>query len=106
VGGGLATYGFLSQASGVDHQDRGVAVAAVCHADPADRDPVARQRTDGTAEIGRANPVQRFFFVMTLPHLSRSVCVVILIQTIFLLSIFARDPGDHERRAGHDLSTN
>jgi len=40
------------------------------------------------AEIDGANPVQRFFFV-TLPHLSRAITVVILIQTIFLLSIFA-----------------
>ena len=37
---------------------------------------------DGAISIGR------FFFII-LPHLSRAITVVILIQTIFLLSIFA-----------------
>jgi sorbitol/mannitol transport system permease protein len=35
-----------------------------------------------------ANWWNRFFFIM-LPHLARAITVVILIQTIFLLSIFA-----------------
>ena len=35
-----------------------------------------------------AGPVKRFIYVV-LPHLARAITVVILIQTIFLLSIFA-----------------
>ena len=40
------------------------------------------------AEMDGAGPFNRFFFIM-LPHLARAITVVILIQTIFLLSIFA-----------------
>jgi len=40
------------------------------------------------AEMDGANWLNRFIFIM-LPHLARSITVVILIQTIFLLSIFA-----------------
>jgi len=40
------------------------------------------------AEMDGANPLARFFYVM-LPHLARAITIVILIQTIFLLSIFA-----------------
>lgn len=40
------------------------------------------------SEMDGAGPVSRFFHIM-LPHLSRAITVVILIQTIFLLSIFA-----------------
>lgn len=40
------------------------------------------------AEMDGANPVARFFYIM-LPHLARAITIVILIQTIFLLSIFA-----------------
>ncbi len=40
------------------------------------------------AEMDGAPPVARFGFII-LPHLSRAITVVILIQTIFLLSIFA-----------------
>ncbi|MCK0168224.1 sugar ABC transporter permease [Jannaschia sp. S6380] len=40
------------------------------------------------AEMDGAGPISRFFYI-TLPHLSRAITVVILIQTIFLLSIFA-----------------
>jgi len=40
------------------------------------------------AEMDGAGPISRFFFIK-LPHLSRAITVVILIQTIFLLSIFA-----------------
>ena len=35
-----------------------------------------------------ASPLSRFWYI-TLPHLSRAITVVILIQTIFLLSVFA-----------------
>ncbi len=40
------------------------------------------------AEMDGAGPFSRFFFI-TLPHLARAITVVVLIQTIFLLSIFA-----------------
>jgi sorbitol/mannitol transport system permease protein len=40
------------------------------------------------AEIDGAPPLKRFWFII-LPHLSRAITIVILIQTIFLLSIFA-----------------
>ena len=40
------------------------------------------------AEMDGAPPLARFAFVI-LPHLARALAVVILIQTIFLLSIFA-----------------
>ncbi|PCH47409.1 MAG: sugar ABC transporter permease [Hyphomicrobiales bacterium] len=40
------------------------------------------------AEMDGANAFARFFY-MVVPHLSRAVTVVVLIQTIFLLSIFA-----------------
>ena len=40
------------------------------------------------AEMDGAGPFSRFAFV-TLPHLARAIAVVILIETIFLLAIFA-----------------
>lgn len=40
------------------------------------------------AEMDGAKPQARFFFII-LPHLSRAITIVILIQTIFLLAIFA-----------------
>ncbi|WP_269585850.1 carbohydrate ABC transporter permease [Roseibium sp. Sym1] len=40
------------------------------------------------AEMDGANFLNRFVFIMV-PHLARSITVVILIQTIFLLSVFA-----------------
>ncbi|MGB2494617.1 MAG: carbohydrate ABC transporter permease, partial [Candidatus Puniceispirillaceae bacterium] len=40
------------------------------------------------AEMDGARPAGRFWFII-LPHLARAITVVILIQTIFLLSIFA-----------------
>lgn len=40
------------------------------------------------AEMDGAGPLARFGYI-TLPHLGRAITVVILIQTIFLLSIFA-----------------
>ena len=40
------------------------------------------------AEMDGARPIGRFWFII-LPHLARAITVVILIQTIFLLSIFA-----------------
>ncbi|OCX66603.1 sugar ABC transporter permease [Thioclava sp. SK-1] len=40
------------------------------------------------AEMDGASALSRFWYIM-LPHLARAITVVILIQTIFLLSIFA-----------------
>ena len=40
------------------------------------------------AEMDGASPLSRFAYI-TLPHLSRAITIVILIQTIFLLAIFA-----------------
>ncbi len=40
------------------------------------------------AEMDGASALSRFYYIMV-PHLSRAITVVILIQTIFLLSIFA-----------------
>lgn len=40
------------------------------------------------AEMDGASPFARFAFI-TLPHLSRAITIVLLIQTIFLLAIFA-----------------
>ena len=40
------------------------------------------------AEMDGAKPVRRFWHII-LPHLARAITVVVLIQTIFLLSIFA-----------------
>jgi len=40
------------------------------------------------AEMDGASALSRFFY-LTVPHLSRAITVVILIQTIFLLSVFA-----------------
>lgn len=52
----------------------------------------AIQSLDGeqleAAEMDGAGAFSRFFYV-TLPHLSRAITVVVLIQTIFLLSVFA-----------------
>ena len=40
------------------------------------------------AEMDGANAVRRFFYII-LPHMARAITIVILIQTIFLLGIFA-----------------
>jgi len=40
------------------------------------------------AAIDGANPIQMFFFIVV-PHLQRAIGVVVMIETIFLLSIFA-----------------
>ena len=47
--------------------------------------------------------VSRFIY-LTLPHLARAITVVILIQTIFLLGVYRRDPGHHQRRPGLRLA--
>ncbi|MCW5706887.1 sugar ABC transporter permease [Shinella sp.] len=40
------------------------------------------------AEMDGAGPFSKFFYII-LPHMARAITVVILIQTIFLLSVFA-----------------
>jgi sorbitol/mannitol transport system permease protein len=40
------------------------------------------------AEMDGASPISTFFYI-TLPHLARPITVVILIETIFLLTVFA-----------------
>jgi sorbitol/mannitol transport system permease protein len=40
------------------------------------------------SEVDGAKPLQRFGYII-LPHLARAITIVVLIQTIFLLSIFA-----------------
>ena len=40
------------------------------------------------AEMDGASPISRFIYIVV-PHLARAVTVVVLIQTIFLLSVFA-----------------
>lgn len=47
-----------------------------------DRDQLEASEMDG------AKPLQRFGYII-LPHLARAITIVVLIQTIFLLSIFA-----------------
>ena len=46
------------------------------------------QEQKEAAAVDGANPVQ-FFFYVTISHLSRAIGVVVMIETIFLLSIFA-----------------
>jgi len=52
----------------------------------------ALQSLDGeqkeAAEMDGAGPVSRFIY-LTLPHMARAITVVILIQTIFLLAVYA-----------------
>ncbi len=52
----------------------------------------AVQSLDGeqleASDMDGANPMQRFGYII-LPHLARAITIVVLIQTIFLLSIFA-----------------
>ncbi len=52
----------------------------------------AVQSLDGeqleASEMDGAKPLQRFFYII-LPHLARAITIVVLIQTIFLLAIFA-----------------
>jgi sorbitol/mannitol transport system permease protein len=46
------------------------------------------QEQQEAAEMDGASPMSKFVW-LTLPHLARPICVVILIETIFLLNIFA-----------------
>lgn len=46
------------------------------------------QEQKEAAHLDGAGPIRMFFFI-TLPHLRRSITVVLMIETIFLLSVFA-----------------
>src|SRR6202048_72884 len=46
------------------------------------------QEQKEAARMDGAGPVAVFFFI-TLPHLKRAIAVVVMMETIFLLSIFA-----------------
>jgi sorbitol/mannitol transport system permease protein len=82
--GGLA--GALPAA--VDHHHCLVAMAALRDPDPDDRHAVPRPGTEGSRAPGRCRPVA-IFWHLTLPHLARPIAVVVMIETIFLLSVFA-----------------
>jgi ABC-type sugar transport system permease subunit len=62
-------------------------MAALRHADPADRAAIADGEQKEAAEMDGAG-FSRFIY-LTLPHLARAITVVILIQTIFLLGVYA-----------------
>ena len=64
-------------------------MAAVRDADPADRAAVARRGAEGSGRDGRRRRALDASSIITLPHLARPITVVILIETIFLLSVFA-----------------
>jgi sorbitol/mannitol transport system permease protein len=59
------------------------------NAHPADRAAVARRRAEGSRRDGRRRAISNRFIYLTLPHMARAITVVILIQTIFLLGVFA-----------------
>ena len=86
---GIAPIAWLAGLPAVlDHHHRGLAVAALRHPDPADRAAVARRGAEGSRRDGRRQRRRRFIYIV-LPHLARAITVVILIETIFLLSVFA-----------------
>ena len=74
--------------AGLGHRDRRLGMAALRHADPADRAAIAVVRAAGGGRDGRRHRPSRGFRYIILPHLTRAITVVILIQTIFLLGIF------------------
>ena len=82
--GGLA--GALSAA--VDHPHRLLAMAALRHPHPDDRHAVPRPGQKEAARLDGAGPLA-IFWHLTLPHLARPIAVVLMIETIFLLSVFA-----------------
>jgi sorbitol/mannitol transport system permease protein len=81
----------------LDHPHRRLAMAALRHADPADRAAIARRRAEGGGRDGRRRRLRPLRYII-LPHLARAITVVILIQTIFLLGS-CRDLRHHQGRA-------
>jgi hypothetical protein len=63
-------------------------MAALRDPDPDDRHAVPRPGTKEAARLDGAGPVA-IFWHLTLPHLARPIAVVVMIETIFLLSVFA-----------------
>ena len=83
--GGMAEPGIPA----LDHHDRLLAMAALRDADPSDGDPVARQRTAGSRRDGRRAVRCHGSASSSCRICRRAITIVVLIQTIFLLSIFA-----------------
>lgn len=63
-------------------------MAALRHPDPDDRHAVLDQEQKEAARLDGAGPLA-IFWHLTLPHLARPIAVVLMIETIFLLSVFA-----------------
>ena len=64
-----------------------LAMAALRDAHPAHGAAVPGRGAEGSSRDGRRRALA--FFYITLPHLARPITVVILIETIFLLTVFA-----------------
>ena len=73
----------------VDHPDRRLAVAAVRHADPAHRAAVARRGAEGSGRDGRRQRALDRSSTSRCRTSRAPITVVILIETIFLLGVFA-----------------
>ncbi len=58
-------------------------------ADPAHRHPIPRHASRRKRPAWTAPGLFAMFFFIILPHLGRAISVVIMIETIFLLSVFA-----------------
>ena len=71
-----------------DRADRHLAMAAVRQPDSSDGAAIARRRAEGGGRARRRGPIS-FFFYIVLPHIARAITVVVLIETIFLLNVFA-----------------
>ena len=76
-------------AADLGHHHRGLAMAALRPADPADRDPVARPRAEGSRPHGRRRAALDVLLHHPAASRPRRSAVVVMIETIFLLSIFA-----------------
>ena len=72
-----------------DHPHRRLAVAALRHADPADGAAVARRGAEGSGRDGRHAAALRSSSTSRCRISPAPITVVILIETIFLLTVFA-----------------
>ena len=63
-------------------------MASICYSYSFNSFAIFDQDQLEAAEMDGASWLNRFWYIM-LPHLARAITVVILIQTIFLLSVFA-----------------
>ena len=80
---------FAQCAAVLRHPDRRLAVAALRDADPAHRAAVARRGAEGGGRDGRRRPLSCFVYHRRCRTSRGAITVVILIQTIFLLTVFA-----------------